>query len=55
MYNAVADGIRKNGLSDLIPPTRNVELRAEDRRRLLVSCLGNFKQISCLGFPQWIQ
>ena len=26
MYNAVTDGIRKNGLSDLVSPTRNVEL-----------------------------
>lgn len=53
--NAVSDGIRQNGITDLILPSRNIELGAEDGGSLLVSCLGNFKQISCFCFLQRVE
>ena len=55
MYNTVADGICQNGITDLVSPTRNVELRAEDRRRLLVSRLCNFEKISRFGLLERVK
>ena len=45
MNDAVADGVGKDRIADLFPPAGDVKLRAEYRRRLLVSRLGDFEKI----------
>lgn len=53
--NAVTDSIGKDGLADLVPPARNIELRAEDSGRSLVSGFRDLQQIPRLGLLQGIE
>lgn len=55
MNNAVTDSIGKDGLADLVPPARNIELRAEDSGRSLVSGFRDLQQIPRLGLLQGIE
>ena len=55
MNDAVADRIGENWFADLFTPARNIKLRAKDRGRFLVPCLGDFKKIPCLGLCQRVE
>lgn len=55
VYNAVADGISQDRIANLFSPSGHCELRAEDRRSVLVPGFRNLQQISRLCFLQWVQ
>ena len=55
MDNPVADGVSQDRIANLFSPSGYRELRAEDRRSILVSGFCNLKQIPCLCFLQRIQ
>ena len=55
MNDTVAYSIGKDRIADLIPPARDVELRAEYCGRLFVSRLRNFEKISRFGFFERVQ
>ena len=46
MNDAVANGVRHDRGADLVPPSGEVKLRTENRRRFLVSCFYDFKKVS---------
>lgn len=52
VYHPVADCIGNQGISDLVAPSRNVELGAQDGRSLLVARISYLQKITSLAFLQ---